>query len=148
MLSYSQGGKVLNIELIPRTSFFKNLRSELSQAKWDELRRTIYQKADYKCEVCRGRGNKHPVECHEIWDYAGSKQTLTGLIALCPKCHMVKHWGLTRLRGKEKVAYTHLKQVNNWNDQQAQQHIKEAFELWHQRNGTKWELDLEWLKKK
>ena len=138
---------MLTIELIPKTSFFKNLRSELKTSEWDTLRRAAYKKADYKCEICGGKGSRHPVECHEIWDYVGSKQILMGLIALCPKCHMVKHWGLTQLRGKEHVAFAHLKKVNNWNDQQAQEHMRESIELWHQRNKIKWELDLEWLKK-
>lgn len=136
---------VLTIELIPKTSFFKNLRSELPQSQWDALRRMTYKNANYKCEVCGGKGSKHPVECHEIWEYSGSIQKLIGLIALCPKCHMVKHWGLTQLRGLEHVAFAHLKQVNNWSHKQVQEHIKEAAELWHERNKIKWKLDLTWI---
>ena len=137
---------MLYIELIPKTSFFKNLRSELPSSEWNKLRKATYEKAGHKCEICGGQGSRHPVECHEIWDYVGSKQILMGLIALCPKCHMVKHWGLTQMRGKENIAAAHLKKVNNWTNTQVRKHVEEAFGLWQQRNGIKWELDLTWLK--
>jgi len=138
---------MLTVEMIPKTSFFKNLRSELKGSEWDTIRRAVYKRSNYFCEIegCGGRGSKHPVECHEIWDYTGTKQILKGLIALCPKCHMVKHWGLTQLRGQEHIAFAHLKKVNCWNDQQANAHIMEAIALWHARNEVIWKLDISWI---
>jgi hypothetical protein len=138
---------MLTIELIPKTSFFKNLRSELSQQQWDLIRRAIYKRANYRCEIenCGGKGSRHPVECHEIWEYSGSVQKLVGLIALCPKCHMVKHWGLTQMRGLEHVAFEHLRHVNNWSVQQAQKHVMEAVEIWQARNKIQWVLDISWV---
>ena len=139
----------LTIELVPSTCWFTNLRSELSKQQWDTLRKATYRKANYRCEVCDGKGNKHPVECHEIWHYDDENyiQALKGLIALCPACHQVKHIGLAKLRGKGEEAANHLKKVNGWNNLQAQQYILEAFQIWNERSKYQWQLDLTWLEK-
>ena len=60
---------ILTVELVPKTAWYKNLRSELPEGKWDQLRKHSYRLAEYKCEICTGKGDKWPVECHEIWDY-------------------------------------------------------------------------------
>jgi hypothetical protein len=59
----------LTVELVPETSWYSNLRSELTEEQWDTVRRRCYVAADYRCEVCGGRGPKWPVECHEVWSY-------------------------------------------------------------------------------
>jgi len=45
------------------------------------------------CEICNGKGDKWPVECHETWSYNNNHlaQTLKGLISLRPNCHGAKH---------------------------------------------------------
>ena len=55
--------------LIPKQSFYNNVRSSFSTKKWDRLRKDCYKAAFYKCEVCGGVGSAHPVECHEVWDF-------------------------------------------------------------------------------
>ncbi len=59
----------LTVELVPRTCWFSNLRSELSKEEWDRLRRPVFERAGNRCEVCGGKGTQHPVECHEVWEY-------------------------------------------------------------------------------
>ena len=59
----------LTIELVPKTSWFTNLRSLVSKEQWDKIRNKVYWKAGYKCEICGSKGPKWPVECHEIWHY-------------------------------------------------------------------------------
>ena len=137
----------LTIELVPSTCWFTNLRSELSKSQWDQLRKATYRKANYRCEICGGKGDKHPVEAHEIWHYddANLIQSLQGIIALCPACHQVKHIGLAQLRGKEEEAANHLKKVNGWNKLQTQKYILEAFQIWNERSQYQWQLDLTWL---
>lgn len=138
----------LEIELIPKTSFFKNLRSELSTSEWNILRKDCYKKAGYKCEICGGKGKKHPVECHELWEYKNGIQKLVGLIALCPPCHEVKHFGRTGIMGRYEQAILHLKKVNQWTDKKVRMHIEGAFALWAQRSVQKWSLDISWAKNK
>lgn len=136
----------LTIELVPKTAWFKNLRSELPKEQWDKLRKECYRKANYVCECCGGKGNKWPVECHEIWAYDDKKkkQTLLGLIALCPSCHEVKHIGLASVRGRLDAATQHLANVNRWSFRKSQDYINEAFKLWKKRGAYKWELDITW----
>lgn len=137
----------LLIELVPQTAWGKNLRSDLPKKDWDMLRKQTYEAAGHHCEICGGKGRKHPVECHEVWDYDTETriQKLVRLIALCPSCHQVKHFGLAQLRGKEKQAVAHMMKVNGWTDEQAREHIREATELWNERSALQWSLDMTWL---
>jgi 5-methylcytosine-specific restriction endonuclease McrA len=139
--------ELLTIELIPRTAWYKNVRSNVSTQAWEKLRKTIFKNAGYRCEICGGRGKKWPVECHEIFVYDDERhiQKLVRLIALCPACHEVKHIGLAGLRGKGNSAKAHLAKVNNWSSQDAELYIEGCFEIWHQRSCHQWTLDLSYL---
>ena len=134
----------LTIELVPKTSWFTNLRSIVSKEQWDKIRNKVYWKAGYKCEICGGKGRKWPVECHEIWQYDDDNhvQTLVGLIALCPACHKVKHAGLAKIQGDEELVIEQLMKVNEMTREEAMTYIEEAFEVWRQRGVFKWEVDI------
>ncbi len=140
----------LTIELVPSTSWFTNVRSEVSNYTWDIIRKDVYRKSNYKCEICGGKGTQWPVECHEIWEYDDNNliQKLKGLIALCPNCHKVKHIGLTSTRGREEYVSTinHFSKVNNISIQETDNYIKEAFKLYVKRSQYLWKLDLNFLK--
>ena len=138
----------LTIELVPETCWYSNLRSELSQRDWDILRKESYRKANYCCEVCGGKGSKHPVECHEIWEFddKNKTQTLKGLISLCPACHEVKHIGLAEIKGRGDIARAHLAKTNGWNIDQAQRYINTSFDIWNERSNHLWTLDTSWVK--
>jgi len=131
---------MLTIELVPKTAWYTNLRSELSKDKWDELRRITYKRANYICEICGGVGDKYPVECHEEWEYddVNHIQKLIKLIALCPKCHKVKHIELSKIRGEYDSCLLHLMRVNNWNLSKAEEYIQESFKIWEERSKHKW----------
>lgn len=137
----------LTIELVPKTIWYSNLRSELSKAGWDKLRKAAYHKADYHCEICGDQGPKWPVECHEIWEYNdhSSVQTLKGLIALCPDCHRVKHIGRAQIVGEYDLALKHLMRVNELTSGEAEHYIESCFQVWQERSGREWIQDLSWL---
>ncbi len=137
----------LTIELVPQGQWGINLRSELSSGEWNRLRRSVYKDADYKCEVCGGVGPKHPVECHERWDYneETKTQTLVGLIALCPSCHEVKHIGRSMSIGKGSLALAHLMEVNGWDEDETALYVEGAFEVWERRSAEDWTLDISWM---
>jgi len=139
--------QMLTVELVPQSAWGKNLRSELSKKDWDRLRKQTYEAAAHHCEICMGQGRKHPVECHEVWDYDHRTYTqkLIRLIALCPACHQAKHFGLAQIQGKEKQAITHMMKVNGWTERQVREHIRDAARLWNQRSEHEWTLDLSWL---
>lgn len=140
---------ILRIELVPATSWGANLRRVLTVGQWDKVRRHTYRQARYRCEICGGRGPRHPVECHEVWHYDDHKkiQTLKRCIALCPACHRVKHFGRTSMYSDPGSAIKHMMQVNGWTREQTRQHIADAFIEWEQRSQYEWTLDLSWLEK-
>lgn len=139
----------LTIELVPSTSWFDNVRSAVSASQWDTIRKQVYKEANHVCEICGDVGPKHPVECHEIWDYDDKNfiQKLNGMVALCPSCHMVKHIGLAQLQNKLDKAILHLKKVNKISKKEAEQYIAASFLLWSKRSCNKWYVDLSHLSK-
>ena len=140
----------LTIELVPKSAWYSNVRSNVTAAEWDVLRKECYKKATYKCEECGGKGPKHPVECHEIWEYNDEtfKQTLLGLIALCPDCHSTKHVGLAQIQGRFEVVLNQLMKVNEITKEEAEKYVSECFDVWQKRSQNNWELDITILEKK
>jgi hypothetical protein len=139
--------ELLTIELVPRTCWYTNVRSNVPPAEWERLRRIVFSRAGNVCEICGGRGSKWPVECHEVFAYDDSArvQKLQRLMALCPACHEVKHIGLAGVRGKRANATAHLARVNHWTREDAELYIEACFEIWYRRSCHEWELDLSYL---
>jgi len=137
----------LTIELVPSTSFYKNVRSILPIKEWDKLRKESYIKAKFKCQICgdvgTNQGYKHKLECHEIWVYQkGGIQFLKELVSLCPKCHQVKHIGRTIAIGKGKQAFKHIANVNEWDLTTVEAYVGSCFQEHKERSKIKWELNL------
>jgi hypothetical protein len=134
----------LTVELVPSSSWFTNVRSHLPAEEWDLVRRAVYRRARYRCEVCGGHGEHHPVECHEVWDYDDEHrvQRLNRLVALCPACHRVKHLGLASVNGRYDEALRHLADVNGWTLEEARQHAESAFAQWSERSQHEWTVSL------
>lgn len=138
----------LTIELVPASCWFSNVRSAVTRTQWDHIRHSVYSQAYHVCEICGGTGRKHPVECHEIWDYDDKNlvQKLKNMIALCPNCHMVKHIGFAQIQNKEIDAIKHLKKVNDLTTKEAETYIQEVFQIWSERSKKNWKLDVSSLK--
>ena len=141
---------LLTIELVPKSAWFSNVRSMVAKSDWDRLRKATYRVYRYRCGVCGGVGERHPVECHEIWRYDDAKriQKLMGLIALCPPCHEVKHMGFANTRGRGAIATAHLAKVNGWTLPEAARYVQKQFAVWMQRSRFDWQVDLEWLEER
>ncbi len=138
---------LLTVELVPRTAWFKNVRSHVTKEQWELLKKITFGRAGHACEVCGGRGGKWPVECHEVFAYDDARrvQKLLRLVALCPRCHEVKHIGLAGARGRRREALAHLARVNGWSIEDAETYLEVCFETWHRRSCHEWELDLTYL---
>jgi len=141
----------LEIELVPYTSWFRNLREVVGIKNWDIIRRTAYVKYHHKCSICQQKGMLH---AHEIWKYDDKKhiQTLIGIIPLCPLCHHIKHIGFAGiLAEKGKLDYqeiiNHFCQVNNCNANAFLKRREQAFRLWKKRSMYQWTVDLGEYKK-
>ena len=109
----------LTIESVPTTCWFSNVRDHVSAAAWKKIALVVAKEAGSRCEICGGRGHRHPVECHEVWFYDDKTltQKLVRLIALCPRCHEVKHIGLAKRRGRLNKALEHMAGLKSWRKQ-------------------------------
>lgn len=134
----------LTIELVPQTSWFNNVRAVVTKKRWDYLKSQVASKAYDTCEICGGQGPKHPVECHEVWSYDNKThvQKLERMIALCPDCHMVKHFGFAQIQGKGGAALRHLMKVNKLTYKKAEAYVTQAFQVWAERSTKTWTLDI------
>jgi len=147
----------LSVELVPSTCWYSNVRTNVSRQQWELCKKFVRTRSGDRCEVCKGRGRQQGwgwnVECHEVWEYVERgtaplivrTQRLTGLVALCPRCHEVKHIGRADAVGNLPRALEHLMVVNGWSDDEAELYIQVAFEVWHERSNYDWTLDVSYL---
>jgi hypothetical protein len=138
----------LLIELVPSTCWFSNLRSLLTEDEWKSLKSKTFKSANYACQICDGRGDEWPVECHEEWSYDEScgVQSLVRLLALCPDCHQSKHPGMASIEGKQEEALNHLALINGWSRLAAENYTELAFKEWKRRSQRKWTVDVSFLR--
>lgn len=138
----------LNIELVPDSCWYSNLRSILSPAQWDAVRREAYSRAGGKCMIC-GAVSKR-LEAHEQWEYdeKNAVQKLKNVVAVCRSCHEVIHIGRTQLTGRGREAEDHFMKVNNCSYAEYRKALGQANADHRRRNLVpEWKLDLSYLKK-
>lgn len=141
----------LTSELVPSTSWYNNVRTNVTEAQWDLLRGKCYREAQFKCQICgdvgQNQGVYHTVEAHELWEYddINKTQTLTGLMALCPYCHKAKHPGLANIKGETHIVIRQLMKVNDMREDEADDYLDDCFEQWEERSEHDWELNIEFI---
>lgn len=143
-------GSGLFVDLVPRSCWFTNVRYCVAQTEWDRVRRMVYGRAGNRCEACGAapdRSAKQYLEAHERWAYDATTPTqrLMRLIALCTACHQATHFGYAQLKGRAVEAFDHLMDVTGMSEQETDEHIARAFQLWRQRSEQDWTLDLTML---
>lgn len=151
----SKSNLKLEIELIPEHSWGKSLANLLPKEDWDRLRRKVYKRYNWTCQICNAYGVQ--VHCHESWSWNDKKriQKLVDLKCLCGDCHNIKHWGRTinlLHEGKFTQEYiNHLRrhycEVNKCTVEDMIKHIVEAGEKNMKRSRYKYKMDLSGLKK-
>jgi len=147
----------LTIELVPKTSFTKNVRNLVSVAEWDRLRHAAYACAGHACLICRETGPKGVLHAHEVWEYTmpavadlpetPGRQRLVGIAALCPACHNVKHIGFAGIMGRLEEAFVHLQKVNGWSRDETMDYVEACLETWKARSKRQWHVDVSLLGK-
>ena len=142
-------GLKLPLELIPDPQAHKSLHHHLSPDGWDKIRFRVYRRRRNNCEICGGRGGRHPVECHEIWSYDINTlvQKLEGCQPLCPKCHRVKHIGIPNSRKPFRECFKRFKQINKLHIQTARNIVVAIRKQWIIRSAYKWTLDISHISK-
>ena len=136
----------LSIELIPEKNWHNTVRAVVSKQTWDRIKRQTFKRAKYQCEICGGQGSQWPVECHEIWSFTtDGRQVLQGMIALCPACHGVKHFGYSISQGRETWVMRHLMEINGLSRTQAESYVAQSFQIWRERSAQSWKVEMPWL---
>lgn len=141
----------LTVELVPKPLWRRNLRTLMKDSQWEKCKRYVREQSGGVCEICEGVGDRHPVECHERWEYEVDDETrrgaqrLVGLIALCPSCHLAKHLGFASARGWEAEARATLLRVNGWTEQQLDAYLDAEKFVWLWRSDLEWEQDISWV---
>lgn len=138
--------------LVPRSSWGKNVRNQLSQVEWDLVRNMVHKFSNRTCKGCGVQDTpSHPIQlhCHEDWHYTLQSRTqiLMQFVTLCHKCHAVVHIGRTQLMGKDAFndAKKHMMEVNKQTLKQVEEEIRSAFKMWHKRCEYTWKLDVSFL---
>lgn len=132
------------VELIPKTCFHSNVRSQVSKKNWDVLRKTAYAKSNHLCTICHRPGR---LEAHEIWHYNDQDHTqkLFDLYALCNLCHLSHHLGFAEIQGKSEQVRKNISKLNQWTLTETDEYIAAVFEIWFLRSQHHWHLDLTYL---
>lgn len=138
----------LKFELVPDSCWYSNLRSLLTPAQWDIVRRDAYARAGGRCMICGAAVNR--LEAHEQWEYDEKNcvQKLANVIAVCRACHGVIHFGRTSLMGGEREAEEHFIKVNACSYADFRAALGKANADHTRRNRVaEWSLDLSYLRK-
>lgn len=124
----------LTIELLPKGAWGNDFSRTLSKKDWDVLRNACYERANHKCAICGFTTND--LDAHEVWDFnVNTKtQTLIDIIALCSKCHGVKHIRNSQRLGYGENAKRHFMKVNNCNELEFASHLTKAQMDFEERN--------------
>ena len=138
----------LNFELVPDGCWYSNLRTLLSKAQWDYIRKDAIARSNGVCAICGAKAKR--LEGHERWEYDEQNcvQKLVDVIAVCHSCHSVIHIGRTQLVGDIERAEKHFQKVNNCTYADYRKALGQANEDHQRRNQiSQWNLDLNWLQR-
>ncbi len=136
----------LTINILPKGAWNNDFSKTLSKNDWDKLREFALKRANGKCEICGYKTNN--LDVHEEWDFniEKKKQTLKQIIAICSKCHGVKHFKNSVRLGYGEEAQEHFMQVNNCSEMEFANHLNKSLLEYNERNSIcRWKItaDLE-----
>lgn len=100
------GGNELYIDLIPRTSWFNNIRNCINENDWIIIRKYIYERVNYRCECC-GTYCKDRIQYDDEYDDECDDKCddeATGKCEFEKKKELVK-WNTIQLEAHERWSY-------------------------------------------
>jgi hypothetical protein len=90
----------LAISMVPPALWGRNLRSLLSHAEWNRLRKAIFA-ASPNCETCGTEVLGAARHAHEEWRYVRRRTSgtasLVAIKTMCRTCHFVEHQGFVNV---------------------------------------------------
>lgn len=146
--------KLENFDLLPPSTHYKNVRSNVSRSEWDRIRKQVYAEAGHKCEWCGdtgfNQGARHALEAHEIFEFDEETQTqkLVDIVGLCPNCHLTQHIGLAQIKGWTIKIVRHFMKVTMLDDVKVTMRYEQAIQRCDKLSKiSPWKLDLTYLEK-
>ncbi len=139
-------GLKLTINMLPKGAWNNDFSKTLSKKDWERLRVFALKRANGKCEICGYETDD--LDVHEEWQFNVKKktQTLTDILAICSRCHGVKHFKNSVRLGYGEEAQEHFLKVNNCSEMQFANHFNKALIEYEERNKIfRWKIisDLE-----
>ena len=138
----------LDFEFVPEECWYSNLRSVLTPSDWDKVRKDAYARAGWRCRICGASGK---LEAHEQWSYDDEKtlQKLEDVLALCHRCHEVKHISRAQLMGRGDDVMEWFMKINSCSQMEYHEALGEANREYRERNKVEgWVTDCTWLEGK
>lgn len=134
----------LSLELLPESCRGQNLRNLLSKQDWRKLRTLTLSRANRQCQACGHSSDS--LHCHEQWAFDDKNgenvQRLNQLVALCDKCHAVKHLDFSHDKGQGERAIGHFMSLSGYTYEEAKGYFEQHVELRNLRGETNWKLDI------
>lgn len=138
----------LNIELVPHTMHYKNVRAVLSKEAWKTVCTITHREHRLRCCECGATGR---LECHEQWEYSPpgrerrAVMRMTRMLSLCHLCHMGKHIKFAERNGELPAVKRHLMRVYQLNSVQLWWKVCKAVALVRKQSRYEYDLDLTFL---
>lgn len=135
----------LKMEVVPVTNWGQSLYQLVPRSVWQKLRKEQLEACGNRCEIC-GAAPPPSLEAHERWEYdeTNKVQRLSGIMMICKKCHMVKHYGRTRklspLEDIEEVD-EHFQNVNGCTWRIFHMHFVRSYDDWERRSKEGWTVN-------
>ncbi len=132
--------------MLPKGAWNNDLSKTLSKKDWDKLREFALKRAKGKCEICGYKTDD--LDIHEEWHFniKNKTQTLKQIIAICSRCHGVKHFKNSVRLGYGEEAQEHFIKTNNCSEIKFASHLNKSFLEYEERNKVyRWKIvaDLE-----
>lgn len=131
----------LTIELLPKGAWNNDLSKTLAKKDWNVLREFALARANGECEICGYKTND--LDVHEEWEFDVKKktQTLKNIIAICSKCHGVKHFKNSVRLGYGQQAAAHFIKTNNCSEMEFSSYLLQAQIKYEELNTIyRWEM--------
>ncbi len=131
----------LTISMLPKGAWNNDFSKTLSKKDWDKLRGYALKRANGKCEICSYKTND--LDAHEEWEFDIEKktQTLKQIIAICSKCHGVKHFKNSIRLGYGEEAQEHFMKINNCSEMEFASHLGKSLLEYNERNSVyRWKI--------
>jgi glutaredoxin len=130
----------LSIEPIPANSWLASLAKLLPPWQWDRIRRSVYQNAGYRCQIC---GHENILHCHEVWQYNEETgiQWLRGFAALCKDCHDTKHVLFFYGTRRYKELMNHFTTINLIKIEEAEAYVEAVRRVQQRLDRKEWKIN-------